>query len=211
MTGCFPVIISIAAERAAGNRILYIPTAAFGEGWEPVPETDVVPFEQAGFVVEMFDLADKTKVETAEALDRADVVFVGGGNTFHLLHHMKKSGFFEEIGQRVEKGMVYVGSSAGSVAATNDIAYAAAVDDPLKGGDLGTTGLCFIDRPVLPHMDHPAFSQYVQAIANGFDADGVAFYGLNDDEAILLDGTNLMIARAADFARAATVVRGTLP
>ncbi|MBY3150914.1 type 1 glutamine amidotransferase-like domain-containing protein [Rhizobium laguerreae] len=199
MTGCFPVITGIARERAKGTRLVYIPTAAYGEGWEPVPETDIVPFEDAGFEVELFDLAGKTRDETVSMFDRAAVVFVGGGNTFHLLHHMKASGFFEEIGARVAKGLVYVGSSAGSVSATPDIAYAASVDDPSKGGNLGTKGLAFIDRPVLPHMDHPAFSRYVQAIADEFDAAGIAYYGLNDDEAVFVDEDGPKVVRAADY------------
>jgi dipeptidase E len=196
MTGCFPTITATARDRALGNRLLYIPTAAYGEGWEPVPETDIVPFEDAGFVVELFDLAGKTRDDTVAALDRADVVFVGGGNTFHLIHHMKESSFYDEIGARVENGLVYVGSSAGSVAATPDISYAASVDDPSKGGHHGNAGLGFIDRPVLPHMDHAAFAPYVRAIADAFDAAGTEYYGLDDNEAVLIDENGPRIVRA---------------
>jgi dipeptidase E len=199
MTGCFPTITETARARAAGNRILFVPTAAYGEGWEPVYETDIAPFEAAGFSVELFDLEGKSRAETVAALDRADIVFISGGNTFHLLHHMKASGFFDEIGPRVDAGLVYVGSSAGSVSATQDIAYAASVDDPSKGGNLGTQGLGFIDRPVLPHMDHPAFSQYVQSIADEFDVAGIAYYGLNDDEAVLIDENGPRVVRASDL------------
>ncbi|MCV9963837.1 peptidase E [Pararhizobium sp. BT-229] len=211
MTGCFPAITGIARERADGTRLLYIPTAAYGEGWEPVFETDIVPFEDAGFSVEMFDLAGRSRGETVAALGRADVVFVCGGNTFHLLHHMKESGFFDEIGRRVDEGLVYVGSSAGSVAATPDISYASSVDDPSKGGHHGNGGLGFIDRPVLPHMDHPAFSPYVRALADGFEADGTAYYGLNDDEAVLVDDDGPKVVRSADYLNAARVTDRPAP
>jgi dipeptidase E len=147
----------------------------------------------------MFDLAGKSHDETFAALGRSDVTFVCGGNTFHLLHHMKESGFFDEIGRRVSEGLVYVGSSAGSVAATPDISYASSVDDPSKGGHHGNAGLGFIDRPVLPHMDHPAFSQYVRALADGFEADGAAYYGLNDDEAVLVDEDGPRVVKSADY------------
>ncbi|MCS4089909.1 peptidase E [Rhizobium sp. BK176] len=197
MTGCFPTIIATARDRALGNRLLYIPTAAYGEGWEPVPETDIVPFEDAGFVVEMFDLAGKTREETVAALDRTDVVFVGGGNTFYLVGAMKTSGFAEEIGGRVENGLVYIGSSAGSVAATPDITYAASVDDPSKGDGNDNVGLGFIDRPVLPHMDHVAFAPYVCAIADAFDAAGTEYYGLDDNEAVVIDENGARIVRAS--------------
>lgn len=186
-TGCFATIVGIASEKARGSRMLYIPTAAFGEGWEPSYDEDVLPFERAGFTVEMFDLTGKSRAETVAALDRCDIVFVGGGNTFHLLHHMRESGFFDEIRERVENGLVYAGSSAGAVVATQDIGYAASVDDPSKGGHHGNRGLGFVDHPILPHMDHPAFGHRVVEIAYAFGASGTTYYGLDDNEAVVID------------------------
>lgn len=187
MTGCMDAITSIASERADGVRLLYVPTAAYGENWEPDPATDILPFSRAGFDVEIYDLRGKNRIQTENALDRSHVVFVGGGNTFFLLHHMHESGFFDAIGPRVAQGLVYVGSSAGAVVATPDIGYAASVDDPSKGGRHGDGGLGFVDRPVLPHIDHAAFAPYVREIADAFEKAGQEYYGLCDDEAVVLE------------------------
>jgi dipeptidase E len=52
---------------------------------------------------------------------------VGGGNTFHLLHLLQRSGALEAIGERVRAGVPYVGWSAGSniacptIRTTNDM------------------------------------------------------------------------------------------
>nr|WP_250808085.1 Type 1 glutamine amidotransferase-like domain-containing protein [Neorhizobium tomejilense] len=197
MTGCFPTIRDEGLARARGTRLLYIPTAAYGEGWEPEYERHILPFENSGFAVTMFDLEGKNRAEVAIALSRSDVVYVGGGNTFHLLLHMKASGFYDLVGGEVEQGLVYIGSSAGSVAATPDIAYAASVDDPSKGRGVDTIGLGFIDRPVLPHSNHPEFSPYVRTIADRLDGEGTMYFALDDDEAVIVDEHGPRVSKVA--------------
>lgn len=48
------------------------------------------------------------------AVETAGAVFVGGGNTFRLLHRLYRHGVVEPIRRRVAAGMPYVGTSAGS-------------------------------------------------------------------------------------------------
>ena len=61
------------------------------------------------------------------AAETADGIFVGGGNTFRLLHRLSQSGMLETIRRRALEGMPYLGSSAGTVIAgptimtTNDM------------------------------------------------------------------------------------------
>jgi len=51
------------------------------------------------------------------AIDEADAIFVGGGNTFRLLQGIYDYGLLEPIRLRVAAGMPYIGSSAGSIVA----------------------------------------------------------------------------------------------
>lgn len=48
------------------------------------------------------------------AIDEAEVVFIGGGNTFRLLKALYDFGVLDPIRKRVNAGMPYIGSSAGS-------------------------------------------------------------------------------------------------
>jgi dipeptidase E len=55
------------------------------------------------------------------ALAQADLVLVGGGNTFRLLHGLRQGGWLEPIRRAVGSGVPYVGWSAGTVVATPSI------------------------------------------------------------------------------------------
>jgi dipeptidase E len=61
------------------------------------------------------------------SLESAEAVFVGGGNTFRLLHALQRSGLLEAIRRRVAGGLPYLGASAGTnvaaptIMTTNDM------------------------------------------------------------------------------------------
>jgi dipeptidase E len=69
-----------------------------------------------------------TLARPAEAIESADVLFVGGGNSFRLLKSLRELGLIEPVRRRVESGALrYLGSSAGtnmacpSLRTTNDM------------------------------------------------------------------------------------------
>ena len=57
----------------------------------------------------------------ARAIANAEAVYVGGGNTFRLLHALQTHGWIEPLRARVLGGMPYLGASAGTNVATRSI------------------------------------------------------------------------------------------
>ncbi len=111
--------------------IAFVPTAAdlSEDPWYIVADRDKLI--ELGFKVIDLSLKGKSKLEVKSILDQADIIFVGGGNTFYLLDEANKSGFSELAPDYVERGVIYVGGSAGSYLACPTIEAAGWLDsDP---------------------------------------------------------------------------------
>jgi len=102
----------------AGNRkrIVFVPFAAKDHAAYVKLFRERV--ERMGFEVEPLE----------DQLDRAEILFVGGGNTFRLLNALYERKLIERIRDRVRSGaMLYIGSSAGTnitaptIKTTNDM------------------------------------------------------------------------------------------
>jgi dipeptidase E len=185
LSDAFATIRTFFADRVTGN-LLFIPTAAIGEGWYPDDGTDVQPFRDMGFSVTMFDAAEVETIAT-DFLDAYQAIYVSGGNTFFLLKHLKRTGLFDAILTAVTGGkIVYMGSSAGTVVATPDISYAAGLDNPALG-DGNNTGFAFVDYSILPHIDHESFGEQVrQLVADWKETDGKVV-PMTDGQVIILE------------------------
>ena len=53
----------------------------------------------------------------SRTIERSEIIFVGGGNTFRLLHQLQKNDLIEPIRRAIRAGSLYIGSSAGAIVA----------------------------------------------------------------------------------------------
>lgn len=53
----------------------------------------------------------------SRAIEQSEIILMGGGNTFRLLHELQQNELIEPIRRAVRAGTPYIGSSAGSIVA----------------------------------------------------------------------------------------------
>ena len=88
--------------------VLFVPFALYDR--DAYTSTAQLRFQKMGYGLESIHKAANAQ----RAVNDAEAVFIGGGNTFRLLKALYDAEVLELIGQRVAEGMPYIGSSAGS-------------------------------------------------------------------------------------------------
>jgi dipeptidase E len=108
---------------ASVRRVLFVPFAAVMRSEDEYAAKVRRLFGPHGYEIESLHDASDARA----AVERADAIAVGGGNTFKLLRGLYEAGVMESIRARVEAGTPYVGWSAGSnvacptIMTTNDM------------------------------------------------------------------------------------------
>jgi dipeptidase E len=178
------------------TKIAFIPTASnveAGDKWWLID--DLINLKNLGLLeIDIVDFSAMPLEMAKERLSDADVLYFGGGNTFHLMYWINKLNlrpFFEEL----LKTRIWVGTSAGSV-----IAGVGLVDDEERefvesmGESVGTEGLGFVDFSLEPHYQSPLFEgrdeSYASKVAEQFSE---TFYVIDDSTAIAVDGEEIEI------------------
>lgn len=105
------------------KKTLFIPFAGVTFSYDDYAKKVQTRFDEIGYTVDpIHKHADPVK-----AVEEAEAIVVGGGNTFHLVKTMQEQGLIEAIRKKVLAGTPYVGWSAGSnvacptIKTTNDM------------------------------------------------------------------------------------------
>ena len=145
--------------------LVYVPTASNVEmgdkSWAIEDLMDV--YKQNFKSVAIVDISAVSKDIWKPQFDKADVLFFEGGDTYHLMEWINKSGLRELLPEYM-KTKVWCGISAGSMVTTPDLATKisqAVYDEDLdKIGEMD--GLNFVDFYFLPHLNSPWFPKLTE-------------------------------------------------
>lgn len=114
----------VLSTHLAGRRnVVFIPFAGVTQSWDAY----TAKVQQALASLPLAITGIHTCADPVAAIAEADVVMVGGGNTFNLLKCCRERGLLQPIRDAVEKGALYVGWSAGAnlacptIRTTNDM------------------------------------------------------------------------------------------
>ncbi|MEX2028376.1 MAG: peptidase E [Candidatus Curtissbacteria bacterium] len=153
-------LADLVAKPFSETSLAFIPTAA-----------DIEPYDKSWLVEDMYrcknlglksiDIVDISAIDQKSwepRLKAADILFFGGGNTFHLMYWITKSGLAKEL-KSLLKNKVYAGISAGSMVAGKTVS----LSDSKKlyyedlFGYQDERALGFVDFQIRPHLNSPHF------------------------------------------------------
>ncbi len=152
------------------------------KNWKAASARDEL--EHIGFRTEFFDI----EYAPPGLLLQYDVVFLAGGNPFHLLDQIRKTNADSILRELLAKGKVLSGSSAGSIVLGETIALIQEFDPQLNDGigltDLSGVGLTSVN--LCPHHSRYAtrYEKFEERICMLERARNIQITRLEDGEAI---------------------------
>ena len=112
--------------------------------------------EKAGIKFDMYNIAGKTSEQLKSDLDQYQIMYVEGGNSYYLLQESQKNNFGAYVKKRVEEGMIYIATSAGSVIMGPDIEPVRRDETTPLAPDLkGTKAFNIVNFVIMPHWGNP--------------------------------------------------------
>ena len=176
-----------------GKSVTFIPTAANPEKIKFFVDSDKKALIKLGLNVDEIDISHSSKEIINDKISANDFIFISGGNTFYLLQEMIKSEAYEIIQKAINTGKPYIGSSAGSIVASNNIQYIERMDSPKKAPELiQTKGLSVVDFSPLPHYTNAPFKKTVEKIIEE-NRDKYDLKPISNDQLIVVEGNDFRV------------------
>ncbi len=183
-------LTQLSGKEISQCKIAFIPTAANIEagdkGWFLKQITDLYKFGAKDVDIVDISLSD---IDWKHRLKSADIVYLGGGNTFFLLEMIRKSGV--DVWLKENMDQVFVGASAGSIVLTPSIAIAAVEPgDENHNGLKDLTALSLVDFEISPHsydlLPMESNIEYRKTISTDL-------YCIDDSCAVLVNGSETKV------------------
>lgn len=187
----FNDLVELPAEKI---HIAFIPTAANVEsGDKDWLINDYTNLKKQNYIVDIVDISALPKETWLPRIKEANVIFVGGGNTFHLMHWLEKSGLKELLPELI-KTRVYAGISAGSCIAGPTIfnsvqnLFGEKYDLKIK------EGMGLVNLQIIPHLNSPYFTKIREENLEVASKDlKEPVYAIDDDSAIVVNNDEIKV------------------
>lgn len=172
-----------------GKHIAYIPTAANGE--EPYGTwkngTTWNEFSACGAIVQVFELENYKEMHFPDSLRNFDILFVAGGMPGYLMYWMRRTYLDVHLKKMLDDGLIYVGSSAGSMVTAPTLHSAEVYLDEVEPGVGIFPGLGLVDFDFYPHYKEGTLDQIKK------NYKGSKMYLVKNGEAITVENSKVTI------------------
>ena len=185
-------LFELVGKKPEDTSLCFIPTASNVEkGDKDWLINDLINIHKQNFKsVSIADISAVSEDIWRPQMEEADVLFFEGGNTYHLMKWMNKSGLTNLLPELL-KTKVYVGLSAGSMVTSPDLALR--LSQIIYREDMEEepmVGLNYVDFYFLPHLNSPYFpARMEEKIKEAAKTLSKKIYALDDQSALkIVDG-----------------------
>ena len=186
-------LFSLTGKKPEDTTVVFIPTASNVEtGDKDWLINDLLNLKKLNFKsIEITDISAVDEKIWKPSIEGADILFFEGGNTYHLMEWLDKSGLTKMLPELL-KDKVYVGVSAGSMVTNKNLALK--LSQVVYGEDLDKdyemAGLNYVDFYFLPHLNSEDFVNLREDFVRNAVRDmSEKIYVLDDDSALkVVDG-----------------------
>ncbi|MFZ3100548.1 MAG: Type 1 glutamine amidotransferase-like domain-containing protein [Minisyncoccales bacterium] len=198
-------LFELTGKRPEETTVAFIPTASNVEvGDKDWLITDLINLKKQNFKsIEITDISAVNEKIWRPSLERADILFFEGGNAYHLMRWLNKSGLTDLLPELL-KDKVYVGVSAGSMVTNPDLNLK--LSQVIYEEDMSETkelkGLNFVDFYFLPHLNSEWFEKMrKENIEKAAQEINRTIYALDDNSALkIIDGKIEVVSQGKWFA-----------
>ena len=200
-------IIALTKKPASKLRVAFIPTAANVEdGDKHWLIDDLQSLISMGIgMIDVVDISALPRDIWEKRLRKADVLEFGGGNTFHLMYWIRKSGL-DKILEDLLKKKLYIGISAGSIVTNPTLLLSRKepLDPQFYSEEIGwvqdDTGLNFVDFYIRPHFNNPHFRDITyENIKKRSEGINAPVYLIDDQTAISVNGKKIRVVSKGTY------------
>lgn len=183
--------------------LAFVPTAANleeGDKWWLIEDLDTckrLKFKS----VDIVDISALPRIVWQKRLEESDLLLFGGGNVYHLMYWINKSGL-RDVLRDLLKSRVYVGISAGTIVATPSLKLIGDEKEPVKeiGETIYEDGLGLVNFLIEPHINNIYFPQltfdYVEEESKQV---ACQIYALDDNSAIKVDDGAVQVVSEGEW------------
>ena len=184
-------IAALAKARAGERRAnaLFIPTAShdFMPYYNTFHKVYTGVFDiKTDVALTVFKDVDLEKMKSK--FEKADVIYVGGGDTVFMIESWKKTGLLPLVQEAYERGVIIAGLSAGAICWFSDIYTDSA---SVNGGDGEKysmfRGLGWLDGIISPHYN-ARMLDFDRIVCYNYDC----AYAIEDNAALVIENGNLV-------------------
>jgi dipeptidase E len=178
-------LFELAGRPFSELNLAFVPTASnVEEGDKDWVINDLVYCKNLGFKsIDIVDISAIPRDLWLPRLQAVDVLMFEGGNTFHLMYWLEKSGLKELLPEML-KTKIYVGISAGAMVTSKKNSFLKLYYEGEYEHE-SENGLGLVDFQIRPHLNSPYFPglnlENLEKIAKDFSD---TFYALDDNSAI---------------------------